>query len=132
MNDRRQMGGRHLMTPWTCQWELGTTSRTVSPESCRLSTFNPLVIPTYNVRTLHQQGKTHQLFMCCSDVGIDIIGIQEHRLITKSQLKSYGLMIRPRCWRIALPQIKDKEELVFWCQSISINACKVWHQLPRE
>ena len=21
---------------------------------------------------------------------------------------------------------------VFWCQSISINACKVWHQLPRE
>ena len=49
----------------------------------RLSTFKPLVISTYNVRTLHQQGKTHQLFMGCSDVGIDIIGIQEHRLITK-------------------------------------------------
>ena len=63
--------------------ELGTTSRTVGPESCRLSTFKPLVISTYNVRTLHQQGKTHQLFMGCSDVGIDIIGIQEHRLITK-------------------------------------------------
>ena len=67
----------------TGQRELGTTSQTVGPESCRLSTFKPLVISTYNVRTLHQQGKTHQLFMVCSDVGIDIIGIQEHRLITK-------------------------------------------------
>ena len=67
----------------TGQRELGTTSRTVGPESCRLSTFKPLVISTYNVRILHQQGKAHQLFMGCSDVGIDIIGIQEHRLITK-------------------------------------------------
>ena len=67
----------------TGQRELGTTSRTVGPKSCRLSTFKPLVISTYNVRTLHQQGNTHQLFMGCSDVGIDIIGIQEHRLITK-------------------------------------------------
>ena len=41
-------------------------------------------------------------------------------------------MIRPGCLCIALPQIRDKEELVFSCQSISINACKVWHQLPRE
>ena len=67
----------------TGQRELGTTSRTVGPELCRRSTFKPLVISTYNVRTLHQQGKTHQLFMGCSDVGIDIIGIQKHRLITK-------------------------------------------------
>ena len=58
----------------TGQRELGTTSRTVGPESCRLSTFKPLVISTYNViRTLHQQGKTHQLFMGCSDVGIDVL-----------------------------------------------------------
>ena len=47
----------------TGQRELGTTSRTVGPESCRLSTFKPLVISAYNVRTLHQQGKSHQLFM---------------------------------------------------------------------
>ena len=72
----------------TGQRELGTTSRTVGPESCRLSTFKPLVISTY--------------------------------------------MIRTGCLCIALPQIRDREELVFWCQSISINACKVWHQLPRE
>ncbi|XP_072043634.1 craniofacial development protein 2-like [Amphiura filiformis] len=39
---------------------------------------------TYNVRTLHQQGKTHQLFTGCSDAGVDIVGVQEHRLITSS------------------------------------------------
>lgn len=66
----------------TDQRELGTPSRTVGPDYCRLSTFKPLVISTYNVRTLHQQGKIHQLFMGCADAGIDIIGIQEHRLIT--------------------------------------------------
>lgn len=66
----------------TGQRELGTTSRTVGPEKCRLSTFKPLIVSTYNVRTLYQQGKTHQLFMGCADAAIDIIGIQEHRLIT--------------------------------------------------
>ena len=33
--------------------------------------------------TLYQQGKTHQLSTGCFDVGIEIIGIQEHRLVTK-------------------------------------------------
>ena len=67
----------------TGQREFGTTLRTVGPELCCLSIFKPLVISTYNVRTLYQQRKTHQLFMGCFEVGIDIIGIQEHRLITK-------------------------------------------------
>ena len=99
----------------TGQQELGTTSRTVGPESCRLSTFKPLVISTYNVRTLHQQGKAHQLFMGCSDVGIDIIGIQEHRLITKEPTEELWSddMIKTGCLCIALPQISDREELVF-------------------
>ena len=70
----------------TDQRELGTPhaphARTVGPDYCRLSAFKPLKIYTYNVRTLFQQGKTHQLFMGCADAGIDIIGIQEHRLIT--------------------------------------------------
>ncbi len=34
------------------------------------------------MRTLYQQGKTHQLFVGCSDAGVDIVGVQEHRLIT--------------------------------------------------
>ena len=68
----------------TDQQELGTPSRTVGPDYCRLSTFKPLVISTYNVRTVYQQGKLHQLFMGCTDAGIDIAGIQEHRLITPS------------------------------------------------
>ena len=66
----------------TDQRELGTPSRTVGLDYCRLSAFKPLTICTYNVRTLFQHGKTHQLFMGCADAGVDIIGIQEHRLIT--------------------------------------------------
>ena len=49
---------------------------------CRLSAFKTLVISTYNVRTLFQTGKLHQLFTGCADAGIDMIGIQEHRLFT--------------------------------------------------
>ena len=68
----------------TDQRELGTPSRTVGPDKSRLSTFKPLLISTYNVRTLHQQGKLHQFFSGCSDANLDIVGIQEHRLITSS------------------------------------------------
>ena len=71
----------------TDQRELGTSSRTVGPDYCRLSAFKPLVISTYNVRTLFQQGKTHQLFMGCADTGVDIIGLQEHRLITTNPIE---------------------------------------------
>ena len=46
------------------------------------STFKPLVVSTYNVRTLYQKGKPHQLFTGCNDAGVDIVGIQEHRLIS--------------------------------------------------
>ena len=68
----------------TGQRELGTPSRTAGLDYCRLSAFKPLVISTYNVRTLFQTGKLHQLFTGCFYVGIDIVGILEHRLITTS------------------------------------------------
>ena len=68
----------------TGQRELGTPSRTAGPDMSRLSTFKPLLVSTYNVRTLYQQGKLHQFFSGCNDVNLDIVGIQEHRLITSS------------------------------------------------
>ena len=68
----------------TGQREPGTPSQTVGPDMSRLPTFKPLVVSTYNVRTLHQKGKPHQLFTGCNDAGVDIVGIQEHRLITSS------------------------------------------------
>ena len=68
----------------TGQQEPGTPSQTVGPDMSRLPTFKPLVVSTYNVRTLHQKGKPHQLFTGCNDAGVDIVGIQEHRLITSS------------------------------------------------
>ena len=92
----------------TCQRELGTTSRTVCPESCRLSTFKPFVIYLYNVRTLHQQGKTHKLFMDCSDVGIDIIGIQEHRLITEEPTEE--LWSDDKNWVIGYSSATDQRQ----------------------
>ena len=66
----------------TDQRELGTRSQNVGLDYCRLSAFKPLTISTYNVRTLFQLGKTDQLFTGCVDAGVDIVGIQEHRLIT--------------------------------------------------
>ena len=39
---------------------------------------------TANVRTLFQTGKLHQLFTGCADAGIDMIGIQKHRLFTSN------------------------------------------------
>ena len=66
----------------TGQRELGTTTRTVGLEKRRLPTFKPLNVSTYNVRTLFQQGKAQQLFLGCEDAGVDIVGIQEHRLFT--------------------------------------------------
>ena len=62
--------------------ELGKPSRTDGPDNRRLSAFKPLTVSTYNVRTLYQQGKSHQLFAGCTEAGVDIVGIQEHRLIT--------------------------------------------------
>ncbi len=56
----------------TDQWELGTPSQNVGPDYCRLSAFKPLTLSVYNVRTLHQHGKLHQLLMGCNDAGIDI------------------------------------------------------------
>ena len=52
----------------------------------KLRVAKPLTISTYNVRTLYQKGKLHQLMTGCSEQGIDIVGIQEHRLITNKDL----------------------------------------------
>ena len=90
------------------QRELGTTSRTVGPELCRLSTFKPLVISTYNVKTLHQQGETHPLFIGCSNVGIDIIGIQEHRLITKESTEE--LWSDDKTWVLVYSSTTDQRQ----------------------
>ena len=48
----------------------------------KIKVAKPLTISTYNVRTLYQKGKFHQLTTGCSEQNIDIVGIQEHRLIT--------------------------------------------------
>ena len=91
------------------QREFGTTNaRTVGPESSRLSTFKPLIISAYNVRTLHQQGKTHQLFTGCSDAGTDIIGIQEHRLITKEPTEE--LWSEDKNWVIIYSSATDQRQ----------------------
>lgn len=92
----------------TGQRELGTPPRTVGPEKCRLSAFKPLVVSTYNVRTLYQQGKAHQLFMGCAATGIDIIGIQEHRLITNNPTEE--LWSDDRNWVLIYSSATDQRQ----------------------
>ena len=49
-----------------------------------LFAFNKLIVFIYNVQTLYQHGKSHQLFTGYADAGIDIVVILEHWLITSS------------------------------------------------
>ena len=40
-----------------------------------LAVSTPLMVSTYHVCTLHQEGKAHQFFWGCLDAGDDITGI---------------------------------------------------------
>ena len=73
-----------------------------------LPVSKPLVISTYNVRTLYQEGKNYQLFMGCADAGIDIIGIQEHRLITTSPTDE--LWSDDKNWVLAYSSASDNRQ----------------------
>ncbi|CAF1276710.1 unnamed protein product [Adineta ricciae] len=44
-----------------------------------------IAISTYNVRTLKQTGKLHQLIYGCNKNNIDLVAVQEHRWQTSEQ-----------------------------------------------
>ena len=62
------------------------TERTAAADRDHIPLGHPITVSSYNVRTLHQTGKFHQL--CCGslDAGIDIVGVQEHRLISTTPI----------------------------------------------
>ncbi len=66
----------------------GETARTsaldIAPRT--KNNLKDLNVTTYNVRTLRQPGKLHQLTSGCDKAGIHIVGIQEHRLITTDEI----------------------------------------------
>ena len=88
--------------------ELGKPTRTDGLEKSRLSAFKPLIVSTYNVRTLYQHGKTHQLFMGLNDAGVDIVGIQEHRLITTNPTEE--LWSDDKNWVIIYSSASDQRQ----------------------
>src|SRR5205814_10089986 len=49
---------------------------------------NGMLISSYNVRTLKQIGKFHELCSGCSEYNIDFIAIQEHRWQTDKEYDS--------------------------------------------
>ena len=63
------------------QFQTKNNSVKFTPTS-KIKVAKPLTISTYNVRTLYQKGKFNQLTTGCSEQNIDIVGIQEHCLIT--------------------------------------------------
>lgn len=63
----------------------GETFTTHGADRMRYTRSN-LKFSTYNVRTLHQTGKFHQLTTGSKKANLDVIGIQEHRLTTKSEI----------------------------------------------
>lgn len=52
------------------------------------SKFKKFTISTYNVRTLLQIGKFHQLTSGCHRFGLDFVAVQEHRWQTKYDIES--------------------------------------------
>jgi hypothetical protein len=63
----------------------GQTARTHGADRMA-SLHKQLKVATYNVRTLYQSGKFHQLCTGCKSVGIDLASIQEHRWTTESEV----------------------------------------------
>ena len=64
----------------------GETSGTHGADRLRCARFN-MKFSTYNVRTLLQAGKFHQLCTGSREVHLDIIGIQEHRWTIKPEIE---------------------------------------------
>ena len=59
------------------QREIGMT---VGADRKRIPLGTPIIVSTYTVRTLYQAEKFHQLVCSGIDAGVNIIGVQEHRL----------------------------------------------------
>ncbi|CAM4934583.1 unnamed protein product [Rotaria socialis] len=58
-----------------------------------------ITISTYNVRTLKQTGKLHQLVYGCSKNNIDLVAIQEHRWQTTEQINTCYTILNDQTWR---------------------------------
>ncbi|XP_066917222.1 craniofacial development protein 2-like [Clytia hemisphaerica] len=56
------------------------TERTTAADRTRIPIREPIILSTYNVRTLYKTGKFQQLCSGGIDAGVNIAGIQEHRL----------------------------------------------------
>lgn len=82
-NSAKEGGHCHSPNYMKQQWE---TKRSITANRDRISLNIPIIISTHNVRTLYQSGKFHQL--CCGslDAGLNIIGVQEHCLISSTPL----------------------------------------------
>jgi len=58
-----------------------------------------ITISTYNVRTLKQTGKLHQLVYGCNQNNIDLAAIQEHRWQTSEQISTCYQTLNNEIWR---------------------------------
>lgn len=62
------------------------TERTASADRDQIPLGTPIVVSTYNVQTLYQPGKFHQLCSGSTDAGVNIVAVQEHRLLSTNPL----------------------------------------------
>ncbi|CAF1542751.1 unnamed protein product [Adineta ricciae] len=58
-----------------------------------------ITISTYNVRTLKQTGKLHQLIYGCNQNNIDLVAVQEHRWQTSEQTNRTYQTLNDKYWR---------------------------------
>ena len=80
--------------------DIAKTNRTLNEHSkAFLSHRKVIKISTYNVRTLKQPGKLHQLIDGCINNGIDLVAVQEHRWQTQEQVSTHLEYIDETTWR---------------------------------
>ncbi len=80
--------------------DIAKLNRTLNEHSkAFLSHRKVIKISTYNVRTLKQLGKLHQLIDECINNDIDLVAVQEHRWQTQEQVSTHLEYIDETTWR---------------------------------
>ena len=86
----------NLMKRQTRVFEDATAIRTKSKTSKTL--HKAITISTYNVHTLKQTGKLHQLLYGCTENNTDLVAIQEHRWQKQEQISTYYSTLNNTTW----------------------------------
>ena len=116
----------------TDQRELGTPSRNVGIDYCRLSAFQRLTIFTCNVRILFQLGKTDLFSQAVQMLALPQLGFKTTGTLPPTQQKNFGQLTGIEYWCMDQPYNRGMAVSVFSCPSPCTNFCSGQNLSLRE